>query len=131
MWPRTGQFHAAIARAAFHGVVAFQRTREAEALRHQSARRHAELRDQRLAHCRRSLLRQSLVEFRRADVVRVALNRTAAERFPSCPQYVARPPDISNTAPVANEHSSLASQQISAAISVGSTKRFIGVLDSM
>ena len=46
-------------------------------------------------------------------------------------QYVARPPDRSNTAPVLNEQSSLASQAIIAAISSGMTKRAIGILPSM
>src|SRR5919198_5984591 len=46
-------------------------------------------------------------------------------------QYVALPPEMSNTAPVENEHSSLASQQTSAAISSTSTNRPIGIFDSM
>ena len=46
-------------------------------------------------------------------------------------QYVARPPDRSNTAPVENEQSSLASQHTSAAISSTSPKRPIGIFDSM
>jgi len=46
-------------------------------------------------------------------------------------QYVARPPEASNTAPVENEHSSLASQQISAAISSIPPKRPMGILESM
>ena len=46
-------------------------------------------------------------------------------------QYVARPPLMSNTAPVENEQSSEASQQMSAAISVTSTKRPIGMRESM
>jgi hypothetical protein len=46
-------------------------------------------------------------------------------------QYVDRPPEISNTAPVEKEHSSLLNQQISAAISAGSTKRPMGIFDSM
>jgi hypothetical protein len=46
-------------------------------------------------------------------------------------QYVDRPPDKSNTAPVENEHSSLASQATSAAISAVSPKRPIGIFDSM
>ena len=49
----------------------------------------------------------------------------------SARQYVARPPDRSNTAPVENEHSSLASQQTSAAISSTVPKRPIGIFDSM
>ena len=46
-------------------------------------------------------------------------------------QYTALPPEISNTAPVENEHSSEASHATSAAISSTSTKRFIGIFDSM
>ncbi len=46
-------------------------------------------------------------------------------------QYTARPPEISNTAPVENEQSSDASQATSAAISSTVTKRFIGIFDSM
>ena len=46
-------------------------------------------------------------------------------------QYVARPPETSNTAPVENEQSSDASHAIIAASSSTSTKRFIGILDSM
>jgi hypothetical protein len=46
-----------------------------------------------------------------------------------CSQYVARPPEISNTAPVVNEHSRLASQQTSAATSSTSPKRSIGILE--
>ena len=44
---------------------------------------------------------------------------------------VARPPDASNTAPVENEHSSLASQHTSEAISSTVPKRPIGIFDSM
>src|SRR5271170_4512276 len=44
-------------------------------------------------------------------------------------QYVARPPEMSNTAPVLNEHSRLASQQTSAATSSTSPKRSIGILE--
>jgi hypothetical protein len=47
------------------------------------------------------------------------------------PQYVARPPEISNTAPVENEQSSDASHAIIAASSSTVTKRFIGIFDSM
>ena len=47
------------------------------------------------------------------------------------PQYVARPPDKSNTAPVENEHSSDASQQTSDAISSTVPKRPIGIFDNM
>ena len=47
------------------------------------------------------------------------------------PQYVARPPDKSNTAPVLNEHSCDASQAIIAAASPTSRKRAIGILLSM
>src|SRR5512137_1715562 len=46
-------------------------------------------------------------------------------------QYVARPPERSNTAPVENEHSSLASQQTIAAISSTPPKRPSGIFDSM
>ena len=46
-------------------------------------------------------------------------------------QYTARPPEMSKTAPVVNEHSSDDSQAISAAISSGSTKRPIGIFDNM
>ena len=46
-------------------------------------------------------------------------------------QYVARPPLISNTAPVENEHSSEDSQQIRAATSSSSRKRPIGIRASM
>src|SRR5438094_10287378 len=46
-------------------------------------------------------------------------------------QYVARPPEMSNTAPVENEHSSEASQQTSAAISSTLTKRPMGIFDTM
>ncbi len=46
-------------------------------------------------------------------------------------QYVALPPEISNTAPVEKEHSSDASHATSAAISSTLPKRFIGILDSM
>ena len=49
----------------------------------------------------------------------------------SIPQYTALPPEISNTAPVENEHSSEASHATSAAISSTSTKRFIGIFASM
>src|SRR6185312_5093586 len=47
------------------------------------------------------------------------------------PQYVARPPEISNTAPVEKEQSSLASHEMRAAISSGATKRFMGIFPSM
>src|SRR5262249_46496919 len=53
------------------------------------------------------------------------------DRHRRLPQYVARPPEMSKTPPVENEHSSLESQQIRAAISDGSTKRFIGIFESM
>ena len=46
-------------------------------------------------------------------------------------QYVARPPETSNTAPVENEQSSDASHAIIAASSSTITKRFIGIFDSM
>ena len=46
-------------------------------------------------------------------------------------QYVARPPEISNTAPVENEQSSEASQAASAASSSTRTKRFFEIFDSM
>src|SRR6266571_3058932 len=46
-------------------------------------------------------------------------------------QYVARPPDRSNTAPVLNEHSSEQSHAIIAAASPTSRKRAIGILLSM
>ncbi len=46
-------------------------------------------------------------------------------------QYVARPPLISKTAPVENEQSSEASQQIRAATSSSSRKRPIGMRASM
>ena len=44
------------------------------------------------------------------------------------PQYVARPPETSNTAPVENEHSELASQHTSAATSSIVPNRPIGIL---
>jgi len=46
-------------------------------------------------------------------------------------QYVARPPEISNTAPVEKEHSADTRNATSAAISPTSTKRPRGILDSM
>ena len=46
-------------------------------------------------------------------------------------QYVARPPERSKTAPVENEHSRLASQQISAAASSTVPKRSIGIFERM
>src|ERR1022692_3768943 len=46
-------------------------------------------------------------------------------------QYVARPPEQSNTAPVLNDASSLHSQQISAATSSTVPNRPIGIFDSM
>ena len=46
-------------------------------------------------------------------------------------QYTARPPEMSNTAPVENEHSSEASHATIAAISSTVTKRFIGIFDSI
>ena len=46
-------------------------------------------------------------------------------------QYVARPPDRSKTAPVVNEFSSEASQQIIAEASSSSRKRPRGIFDSM
>jgi len=54
-------------------------------------------------------------------------------RRPVAPQnqYTARPPEMSNTAPVENEQSSDDSQATSAAISSTSTNRFIGIFDSM
>src|SRR5262249_19249328 len=66
-----------------------------------------------------------------ACVVRAVRHCGAAPRESQPPQYVARPPERSNTAPVLNEHSSLASQATSAAISCGSPKRPIGIFDSM
>jgi hypothetical protein len=48
-----------------------------------------------------------------------------------CPQYVDRPPVMSNTDPVVNEQSSLHSQATIAAISLGCTKRPMGILPSM
>src|ERR1700675_3802381 len=46
-------------------------------------------------------------------------------------QYVARPPDRSNTDAVLNAQSSELSQRISDAASSGRRKRFIGIFDSM
>ncbi len=46
-------------------------------------------------------------------------------------QYVARPPEMSYVAPVENEHSSLASQQISAATSSAPPMRPIGIFSTM
>ena len=46
-------------------------------------------------------------------------------------QYTARPPEMSKTPPVVNEHSSDDSQAIIAAISSGSTNRPIGIFDNM
>jgi hypothetical protein len=46
-------------------------------------------------------------------------------------QYVARPPEISNTAPVVNEQSCEAQNAASAAISSTVTKRPRGIFDSM
>ena len=46
-------------------------------------------------------------------------------------QYVARPPEMSYVAPVENEHSSLASQQISAATSSAPPIRPIGIFSTM
>ena len=46
-------------------------------------------------------------------------------------QYVARPPDRSNTAPVVNEFSSEASHATIDAISFTSTKRPRGIFESM
>ena len=46
-------------------------------------------------------------------------------------QYVARPPEMSNTAPVVNELSAEASQATIAAISSTLTKRLRGIFDSM
>ena len=46
-------------------------------------------------------------------------------------QYVARPPEMSNTAPVVNEHSAEAQNAASAANSSTSTKRARGILESM
>jgi len=46
-------------------------------------------------------------------------------------QYVARPPEMSNTAPVENEHSSDASQHTSAATSSTCPSRPIGIFDTM
>ena len=64
---------------------------------------------------------------------RPAARRDAAEAADSAcgHQYVARPPETSKTAPVVKEHSSLASQQMSAAISSTVPKRPIGIFDSM
>ena len=49
--------------------------------------------------------------------------------FPA--QYVARPPETSNTAPVEKLHSSLASQQTSDVISSMPPNRPMGILDSI
>ena len=57
--------------------------------------------------------------------------RTSGADKPKPPQYVARPPVKSNTAPVLNEQSSLDNQATIAAISSTSTKRPIGILPSM
>ena len=46
-------------------------------------------------------------------------------------QYTARPPEMSKTPPVVKEQSSVASQPMIAATSSTSTKRFIGIFDSM
>src|SRR5271166_1068592 len=46
-------------------------------------------------------------------------------------QYVARPPEISKTAPVVNEHSAELQNAASDAISSTSTKRPFGILESM
>src|SRR6218665_1376677 len=46
-------------------------------------------------------------------------------------QYVARPPDASNTPAVVKEHSSLASHAITAAISSTVPKRPIGIFESL
>ncbi len=58
----------------------------------------------------------------------VILGRRAA---PERTQYVARPPERSNTAPVLKAHSSEASQHTIAAASSTSRKRPIGIFDSM
>src|SRR5581483_10334031 len=50
---------------------------------------------------------------------------------PIDPQYVARPPEQSNTAPVENDASSLASQQINAATSSTVPNLPSGILESM
>jgi hypothetical protein len=46
-------------------------------------------------------------------------------------QYVARPPEMSNTAPVENEHSAEAQNATREAISSTSTKRPRGIFDNM
>jgi hypothetical protein len=46
-------------------------------------------------------------------------------------QYVARPPDRSNTEPVLNAQSSDDSHKISEAASSGNRKRFMGIFESM
>ena len=46
-------------------------------------------------------------------------------------QYVARPPEISNTPPVVKEQSSEANQATMAATSCTCKKRPMGILDSM
>jgi hypothetical protein len=46
-------------------------------------------------------------------------------------QYVARPPDRSNTAPVLNEHSGELSQATIAAISSAVPNRPMGIFESM
>jgi hypothetical protein len=60
-----------------------------------------------------------------------ALDAIVTERPADHGQYVARPPDTSNTAPVVNEFSSETSHATIAAISSTSTKRPRGIFDSM
>lgn len=68
----------------------------------------------------------------RAEIARLQRERGHRSRIRRLTaQYTALPPEISNTAPVENEQSSDASHATSAAISSTSTKRFIGIFDSM
>ena len=60
-----------------------------------------------------------------------AARQAAGQEVTASAQYVARPPLMSNTAPVENEQSSEDSQQIRAATSSSSRKRPIGILASM
>ena len=61
----------------------------------------------------------------------ISTRARARRRRPPTHQYVARPPDRSNTEAVLNEHSSDASQATIAAASPTSRKRPIGIFDSM
>ena len=65
------------------------------------------------------------------EITLLARDYSLSRRVRLLAQYTARPPEMSKVAPVEKEQSSLESHDTIAAISCTSTKRFIGIFESM